>query len=91
MLQCWELCLLVALRLDSPDRRSLLGVGAESLVIMLFICAGDGVSDAVRHHVLALLQRLSAVAPAETLFAALVELRRAEEGARLQIPQTRDL
>lgn len=41
---------------------------------------GEGLHQKVHGHVLALLARLSGVAPAETLFAALVEQRRAEEG-----------
>lgn len=41
---------------------------------------GEGLRPDVHRHTLALLTRLSAVAPSETLFAALVEQRRAEEG-----------
>lgn len=46
-----------------------------------FCLPGEGLGKDVHRRVLALLTRLSAVAPSETLFAALVEQRRAEEGA----------
>lgn len=64
------LCLQTAASTD-PDKQP----GSQT-------AAGEGLGEAVRHHVLALLTRLSAVAPSATLFAALVEQRRAEEGAQ---------